>query len=113
VKRVWTRRGDVRMALVGAVKIGEDTVENPRLFSTFFIVVAIRLKSIHCPTYVREYSSRPPRTRQEEILARPSRDNRDAPVSGLDLANDDGTPHTTGMQRIYKRAGLRRRQCDK
>ena len=51
MEMVWTRRGDVRMALVGAVKIGEDTVEKPRLFSTFFIVVAIRLKSVHCPTY--------------------------------------------------------------
>ena len=68
VKRVWTGRGEVRMALVGAVKIGEDAVEKPRLFSTFFIVVAIRPKSIHCPTYVREYSSRPPHIRQEELL---------------------------------------------
>jgi hypothetical protein len=40
------------MALVGAVKIGEDAGEKPRLFSTFFIVVAIRLKSIHCPRYL-------------------------------------------------------------
>jgi hypothetical protein len=39
------------MAIVGAVKIGEDAVEKPRLFSTFFIVVAIRPNSIHCPTY--------------------------------------------------------------
>ena len=36
MKRIWTRRGDVRMARVGAVKIGEDTVEKPRLFSTFY-----------------------------------------------------------------------------
>jgi len=59
----------VRMALVGAVKIGEDAVEKPRLFSTFFIVVAIRPKSIHCPIYLREYSNRPPLARQEEFLA--------------------------------------------
>ena len=69
VKKIWTRRGDVRMALVGAVKIGGNAVEQPRLFSTFFIVVAIRPKSVHCPTYVREYSSRPPDIRQEELLA--------------------------------------------
>ena len=35
MKRVWTRRGDVRMALVGAVKIGEDTVENPGFLALF------------------------------------------------------------------------------
>ena len=69
VKKVWTRRGDVRMALAGAVKIGEDTADKPQLFSTFFIVVAIRPKSVHCPTYVSEYSSRPPHIRQEELLA--------------------------------------------
>ena len=57
------------MALVGAIKIGEGAVEKPRLFSTFFIVVAIRPKSIHCPRYLSEYSSRPPLTRQEELRA--------------------------------------------
>ena len=74
MERVWTRRGDVRMAVVGAVKIGEVAVEKPRLFSTFFIVVAIRPKSIHCPKYMMEYSSRPSRIRQEEFLARPGPD---------------------------------------
>jgi hypothetical protein len=35
VKRIWTRRGDVRMALVGAVKIGDDAMENPGFLALF------------------------------------------------------------------------------
>ena len=33
----------------GAIKIGDGTSGEPKLFSTFFRVVAICRKSIHCP----------------------------------------------------------------
>ena len=36
----------------GAIKIGDGTSGEPKLFSTFFRVVAICRKSIHCPELV-------------------------------------------------------------
>ena len=117
---VWTRRGDVRIAGTGAVKIGDDKVEQPRLFSTFFRVVAIRHKSVHCPTCCTGYSNRALPLRQGGLHIThkygapcvPSRHNGDGTIPGLYFANDHCTAHTTRMQRVHQGTGLRRRQRD-
>jgi hypothetical protein len=88
------------MALVGAIKIGEDTVEKPQLFSTFFIVVAIRPKSIHCPRYLSEYSSRPPLTRQEELRVVHRKIRRSSHLCQDSLYSEQPKRHFHGLEQI-------------
>src|SRR5262245_13708574 len=96
---VWTRRGDVRIAVMGAAKIGESWAEKPRLFSTFFKVVAIRLKSVHCPTcFIGSTVTKPcPHVKGNCAPCSTSRDNCDGAISGRDFTDDHGTTHATGM----------------
>jgi len=89
------------MALVGAIKIGEGAVEKPQLFSTFFIVVAIRPKSIHCPRCLREYSSRPPLTRQEELRAVRRKIRCSFHLCQYNLYSEQPQRHFHGLEQIH------------